>query len=365
MTTTAPRHVVADRPTDEAAQTRRRRGALIRAVPRWLVTLLAAAIVLPPVAWVLSTSLKRDADTVSFPPRWIPNPFSWAQYEGIYTITNVRFLINSTVLAVGSIVLALVICVPAAYAATRFRSGRTEALMTVVLVLTMVPGIVVFIALYAMLVRTSLINTYPLLIVVYTALISGQAILFLRNFFENIPVEIEEAAAIDGCNRRQILLRVVLPLVRPGIAAIAVFIFVFVWNDFLVSTVLATSEDMKTVQNGIVRYITTGFGNFWGLFAAFVIVSFAPVLAVFVAFQRWFIAGMTSGESRDERDLSSATGRARRRRRSVRVGRVQAARGVPGGRGSCHGDRGRGPASGRPRTSTRSPGSPRRRARAG
>jgi ABC-type glycerol-3-phosphate transport system permease component len=146
-----------------------------------------------------------------------------------------------------------------------------------------------------MFVKTALMNTYPLLIVVYTAMISGQTILFLRNFIENIPLEIEEAAAIDGCTRRQILFKIVLPLIRPGIAAIAIFIFVFVWNDFLVGTVLATTEDMKTVQNGIVRYITTGFGNFWGLFSAFVIVAFAPVVAIFAAFQRWFIAGMTSG----------------------------------------------------------------------
>nr|WP_301952373.1 carbohydrate ABC transporter permease [Rathayibacter sp. VKM Ac-2857] len=189
----------------------------------------------------------------------------------------------------------MVICIPAAYVATRFRSRRMETLMTGILVMSMVPAIVVFIALYSMFVKSALINTYPMLIVVYTAIICGQTILFLRNFIENIPVEIEEAAAIDGCSRLQILIRIVLPLIRPGIAAIAIFIFVFVWNDFLVGTVLATTEDMKTVQNGIVRYITTGFGNFWGLFSAFVVVAFLPVLIVFTAFQRWFIAGLTSG----------------------------------------------------------------------
>jgi hypothetical protein len=109
-------------------------------------------------------------------------------------------------------------------------------------------AIVVFIALYSMFVKTALINTYPMLIVVYTAIICGQTILFLRNFIENIPIEIEEAAAIDGCTRRQILWRIVFPLIRPGIAAIAIFIFVFVWNDFLVGVTLATTEDMRTVQ---------------------------------------------------------------------------------------------------------------------
>lgn len=276
----------------------RRRARVIewlRGTPRWLAVAVSAVVVLPPVTWVLSTSFKRDADTVSYPPQWIPDPFTLTQYEGIYTATNVRFFVNSLILAIGAILLALLICIPAAYVATRFRTRRLETLMTLIIILSMVPGIVVFISLYSMLVGTSLMNTYPLLIVVYTAMISGQTVLFLRSFIENVPVEIEEAAAIDGCSQRQILLRIVLPLIRPGIAAIAVFIFVFVWNDFLVATVLATTEDMKTVQNGIVRYITTGFGNFWGLFAAFVVVGFAPVLVVFAAFQRWFIAGMTSG----------------------------------------------------------------------
>lgn len=285
-----------ERIASAAAPTRRRKRVdWLRVVPTWLYIVISAAIVLPPIAWIVSTALKPDADTIAFPPQWIPDPITFESFAGIYTNTNVRFFINSLIYAGGSIVLALAICIPAAYVATRYRSRRMETLMTGILVLSMVPAIVVFIALYSMFVKTSLINTYPMMIVVYTAIICGQTILFLRNFIENIPVEIEEAAAIDGCSRLQILLRIVLPLIRPGIAAIAIFIFVFVWNDFLVGTVLATTEDMKTVQNGIVRYIQTGFGNFWGLFSAFVIVAFVPVLAIFAAFQRWFIAGLTSG----------------------------------------------------------------------
>lgn len=281
--------------TTALARPRRKKGDVLKAIPAWVYIVLSALVVLPPVVWILSTSFKVEADTIAFPPVWIPDPFSGSAYAGLLTSTNIRFFVNSLIYAVGSIVLALVICIPAAYVATRYRSRRMETLMTGILVLSMVPAIVVFIALYSMFVKSALINTYPMLIVVYTAIICGQTILFLRNFIENIPVEIEEAASIDGCSRLQILIRIVLPLIRPGIAAIAIFIFVFVWNDFLVGTVLATTEDMKTVQNGIVRYITTGFGNFWGLFSAFVVVAFLPVLAIFTAFQRWFIAGLTSG----------------------------------------------------------------------
>lgn len=274
---------------------RRRGGSALRAIPIWAYIVVSTLIVLPPVVWIVSTSLKIEADTIKFPPEWIPIPITADNYAGLLTATNIRFFVNSLIYAAGSIALALLICIPAAYVATRYRSRRMEALMTGILVLSMVPAIVVFIALYSMFVRTALINTYPMLIVVYTAIICGQTILFLRNFIENIPVEIEEAATIDGCSRHQILWRIILPLIRPGIAAIAIFIFVFVWNDFLVGVVLATTEDMKTVQNGIVRYITTGFGNFWALFSAFIIVAFIPVLTIFIAFQRWFIAGMTSG----------------------------------------------------------------------
>lgn len=267
----------------------------LRSVPSWAYVIASAFVVLPPVAWIVLTSLKPEADTIKYPPVWIPKPVTLASYGGLSTTTNIRFFINSLIYAGGSIVLALAVCIPAAYVATRYRSRRMEALMTGILVFSMVPAIVVFIGLYAMFAKTALINSYPLLIVVYTAIICGQAILFLRNFIENIPVEIEEAAAIDGCTRPQILRRIIIPLIRPGIAAVAIFIFVFVWNDYLVGTVLATSEDMKTVQNGIVRYVQTGFGNFWALFSAFVVVAFVPVLAIFASFQKWFIAGLTSG----------------------------------------------------------------------
>jgi multiple sugar transport system permease protein len=277
------------------ASRRRRSRSVLPTISTWVYIVISALIVLPPVVWIVSTSLKTEADTIKFPPEWIPSPISFDNYIGLLTPTNIRFFVNSLIYAGGSIVLALAICIPAAYVATRYRSRRMETLMTGILVLSMVPAIVVFIALYSMLVKTALINTYPMLIVVYTAIICGQTVMFLRNFIENISVGIEEAAAIDGCSRLQILWYIILPLIRPGIAAIAIFIFVFVWNDYLVGTVLATTEDMKTVQNGIVRYITTGFGNFWGLFSAFIIVAFVPVLTIFVAFQRWFVAGLTSG----------------------------------------------------------------------
>ena len=281
-------------PEAAVRRSRRRRGGLLGVAP-WVYVAVAAIIVLPPVAWTVSTSLKLEADTIKFPPDWIPTPPSLGGYAELLNSTNIQFFVNSLLYAAGCILLSLAICLPAAYVATRHRSRGMGILMDGILVLSMVPAIVVFVALYSMSAKIGLINSYPLLILVYTAIISGQVILFLRNFIENVPVEIEEAAAIDGCSRLQILRWIVVPLILPGIAAISIFIFVFVWNDYLVGTVLATTDNMKTMQNGIVRYLQTGFGVIWAAFCAFVVVAFAPVLGLFSAFQRWFIAGMTSG----------------------------------------------------------------------
>ncbi|MET0888443.1 MAG: hypothetical protein ABWX92_18560, partial [Mycetocola sp.] len=154
--------------TDRDPKRRRKRVEWLQVIPAWIYIVVSAAIVLPPIAWIVSTALKPDADTIAFPPQWIPNPLTFESFAGIYTSTNVRFFINSLIYAGGSIVLALVICIPAAYVATRYQSRRMEALMTGILILSMVPAIVVFIALYSMFVKTALINTYPMLIVVYT-----------------------------------------------------------------------------------------------------------------------------------------------------------------------------------------------------
>lgn len=269
-------------------------GFRARAALPYVLVALGAVVVLPPLAWVLVTSFKRGTDTVRYPPEWIPDPFSLESYVGVLN-TSGRFFANSFILAGASIVLALAVCIPAAYVATRHRSRRLEGVMTTIIVLCMVPAMAVLVSLYALFAKTSLINSYPLLVLVYTGMISGQCILFLRSFVENIPIEIEEAAAVDGCTSRQVIWRIVLPLIRPGIAAIAIYIFVFVWNDYLIGTILTTTESMRPVQNGLVRYLETNYGTSWGLFSAYVMLAFAPILATFVAFQRWFIEGLTAG----------------------------------------------------------------------
>ena len=261
----------------------------------YLVVFGMVLVILPPIAWLISTAFKAPNDAVAYPPVWIPEELSVQNFIDVVESSAPRFFLNSFIAGLGAVAVALLVGIPAAYGATRLKFRGQEMLLGSILVISMIPGIVVLVALYGMLIGSPLVNTYPLLILVYTGMIAGQAIWLVRGFIENVPVEIEDAALVDGCDRKRVIYHVVLPLIRPGIASVSIFVFIFVWNDFLVGSILTTTEDMRTVQVGLVRYLETGFGAFWGSFAAYALLAFTPVLVLFVAFQRWFIAGLTAG----------------------------------------------------------------------
>ncbi len=257
--------------------------------------LLTTFLILPPIAWAVLTSFKLEGNIIRYPPQWIPVPFTLEHYRALLQTTMPRLLLNTAIVGVGTIVLSLVLAFPAAYAASRFRFRGKEPLVLGLLGVSMLPGIAVLVPLYVAAVRAGVINTYPLLIVVYSAWAVPQVIWFMRGFVENIPEELEEAALLDGCSRRQVLWHITLPLVRPGVGAIAIFVLLLVWNDYLVGISLTTTEEMRLIQVGLVALTQTGFGQSWGLFMAYAVVAFAPVLILFLALQRSFVSGLTSG----------------------------------------------------------------------
>jgi multiple sugar transport system permease protein len=256
---------------------------------------VAAILILPPVVWALLTSFKVEQHILVYPPQWLPLPPTLEHYRALFHGTAPRLLLNTVIVGVGTILLALVLAFPAAYAATRFSFRGREPLVLALLGVSMIPGIAVLVPLYVAALRIGVLNTYPLLIVVYAAWAVPQVVWFLRGFIENIPGQLEEAALIDGCSRGGVLWHVTVPLVRPGIAAVAIIVFLSVWNDYLVGITLTSSEEMRLVQVGLVALTQTGFGAPWGLFMAYAMVAFAPVLILFLGLQRWFVSGLTSG----------------------------------------------------------------------
>jgi multiple sugar transport system permease protein len=261
----------------------------------YAVAVLAALFSLLPLLWALSTSLKTAAQVVQFPPRWWPSTVTLAEYGAVISGSNfARYLLNSLIVAGSTTVVTLALGLHAAYAAARFAFPAKRALLLILLATIMIPGIVVLVPLFLLASRLSLVDTYTVLIVVYSAWQLPTVVWFMRGFFEGLPRELDEAARVDGCSRLQAFYRVVLPLTGPGIVAAAILVFVWVWNEFILALTLTSSDSMRLIPVGLYYYVGA-YGVEWGKLMAAALLAIVPVLVLFGLLQRHLIAGLTTG----------------------------------------------------------------------
>ncbi len=257
--------------------------------------LLACAFALAPLLWAISTSLKASGEILAYPPTLLPRTWTLEHYLAVLTVTKMpRYLLNSTIVAAISIAFSLAVASPLAYVAAHFQFPLKPLILYVVLATAMIPGISILVPLYLLSRRLGIHDTYLVLVLIYSAWMVPQVVWLLRGFFESVPPELEQAARIDGCSRLAAFRLVVLPLVRPGLAAAGILIFIYVWNDFLIAVAMTASESMRLTQVGLARYISD-VGVSWGEFMAYtVLITLPPVLA-FAALQRRFIQALISG----------------------------------------------------------------------
>jgi multiple sugar transport system permease protein len=261
----------------------------------YILLLLASGIAVFPPVWALATSLKPTAAIFSVPPQWIPWPPTLEHYDTVISGSNMgRYFVNTLVVTAFCIVATTLLAAHAAYGSVRFRFRGRDTLLFALLATSMIPGIALLAPLYALSTKFELYDTRLALILAYTAWQTPTAIWLMRGFIENIPREIDDAAAVDGCSKYQVFRLVVLPLIRPGLAGAAVLIFVNVWNDFLFATALTLSDDVRTLQIGLYRYMGD-VGVEWGKLTAYTILSITPIVIVFVWLQRRFIEGLSAG----------------------------------------------------------------------
>jgi multiple sugar transport system permease protein len=255
----------------------------------------ACVIAVVPIFWGVVTSLKENEEIFSFPTQWLPDPVTIEHYKLVLFGSNFpRFFTNSAVVSILTILVTLAIAAHAAYAAARLKYRGKNVLLFLILATSMIPGISVLAPLYQMTVAVGLHDTYFALVLVYSAWQVPTVIWLLRGFIETVPAELDEAAMIDGCSRLQAFYRVVLPTLQPGLAAGAIMTFVFVWNDFLIGSVLTIGENMRPIQVGLYRYMGD-VGVEWGRFLAYGVLALLPIMVVFLILQRRFISGLTSG----------------------------------------------------------------------
>jgi multiple sugar transport system permease protein len=257
-----------------------------------LLVLLYAGIILFPVYWMASMMVKPEAIMFQRPTVWLFEPtldhFAYIIEQGFHWN-----LLTSLTIALVSTALVVVIGTPAAYAFARFELWRRDDLFLFILATRMAPPVCLTIPFYLIYSKIGLIDTHIGLIIVYLTFNLSFYVWVLRSFCRDLPVDLEEAAMVEGYPRWQVMVRVVLPLLRPGIVATSVLCFIFAWNEFLYAFMLG-GQSVKTLPVAIPTLITTQ-GVKWGEMAIVGIVALAPVLTVVFLLQRHIVRGLTMG----------------------------------------------------------------------
>jgi len=260
----------------------------------WLGILVALVFFLGPFFWILTTSLKGNEDYFAFPPVWVPAEPSFKHYAALFTRSSgARYFMNSLVTSSLSMVAALVVSLPTAYAIARFRFGGGY-LSAFLLVLRMLPAIALIIPIYITYKLIGLTNSYFGLVIIYTVVYIPFAVWLLVGFLRDFPVEIEEAAMIDGCSRLRALVQVVVPIIAPGLAVVALFAFIATWNEFLFAIVL-TGIETKTMMVLVTSFTTGGTDMFYGEASASVVLGVLPAFVVAFMLQRYLVKGLALG----------------------------------------------------------------------
>jgi multiple sugar transport system permease protein len=269
-------------------------GRRARLIPSYAGLVLLTLVFVAPLLWMLSTSLKPNDLTTRFPPQWIPQTFSNEGYSTILTTSSanpvLQWFLNSMIAASAHTVLVLVTASMAAYALARMHF-RGKNLMFVVIVLTLViPQFVFLVGNYLIVEYLGWLDT--LLSVIVPGAAGAFGVFFLRQFFLSLPMELEEAALIDGANRFQIFLRVILPLSKAPLATLAVLSFLTNWNDFLWPVYVLLSPESLTLQPGLAILQGAYTVNYTIIMAGGVLASI-PVLILFAFAQRYIIEGVS------------------------------------------------------------------------
>jgi ABC-type glycerol-3-phosphate transport system permease component len=265
---------------------------------KWLIysiIFIYIFITLVPLIWVLSTSLKSNDVAVSLPPKILPSDPTIENY--IFVITEPRLLhslINSLLVSLGSTGLSVLISALGGYAFARFKFRGKNILLSIVLGLFMIPVIINIIPLYLMLSQVGLLNSIFTLMITFQILIIPLNIFLLKNYFETIPQELEEAALVDGCSRFGILRRIIIPLSTPGLAIASVLAFRFSWNEFLLPIVLSNRPDSLVFQVALYQFISI-YRIEWGYLTAGINIALIPIVVLMLLFQKQLIQGLTVG----------------------------------------------------------------------
>jgi len=274
----------------------------IKSILFYAILILITIAILFPIYWTFLVSTKNKIELLSRPIPY-PTHFVRENYErpfikGIYG----QYLMNSVIISVGNVVLVLVLAIPATYALSRFRLRAQEHIFFWLITNRMAPPAAFIIPLYLIFSGQAfsfirLIDTHFVLILVYCLFNLPFAIWLLRGTIDGLPIEMDEAAFVDGCSHLGILWKIIIPLTKPTIAVTAVLVFLFSWNEMLLASIL-TSTKASTITPGIVKFATMA-GTDWGEMAAVSVVCLLPAFLFLGLTQKYIISGLTFGAMKE------------------------------------------------------------------
>ena len=261
---------------------------------RYVIMGFIALLFLMPLIWMIATSLKRKRDLFTRDIQWIPNPISFESYQTILnnpTLPIARWFFNSMAVAIITTLLILTIDALAAYAYARLEFPGRKILFGLLLSTLFLPGIMFLVPNFVTIANLGLLNSWAGVIIPALAGVFG--IFFLRQFFQSIPKELEEAAEIDGANRFQIFYMIVLPLSKSALATLGIITFLASWNDFLWPLLVLKDRNLQTLPPGL-RTLQGAFTSEYGLMMAGAVIVAIPVLIIYIVLQRFIVASVAS-----------------------------------------------------------------------
>ena len=261
-----------------------------------LFFVLACLMALIPILYALSISFTKDASLLSRDFSFIPKKFTLDNYKAVFTEESVPLWFwNSIFLAFATICLSLCTAVPASYVFSRWKFHGRKGILKILLLLYSFPSILSMFAIYKMMSSLHLINTRLGLIIIYAGTMSVFALWNMKGYFDTIPVEIEEAAKIDGCSDFEIVVKIVTPLARPSLIVTGTMVLNYVWNEYIFSINFLTGSSNETLASGLYSLQATEMSGSWPVFSAAAILVSLPVLMIFFLSQKYMTSGLTSG----------------------------------------------------------------------
>ena len=261
----------------------------------YIIAISTVFLSLVPIIWLVLTSIRPMVEITSPRLMLLPTDPTLQNYVDVFTRYKTgQYLTNSIIVSLSVVATNLIIGPPAAYALARFRFRGEQLVLGMIILFRMIPIVTTMVPLFIVFSVLGLLNTYLGLIVAHTAFKLPVTIWVLRSFFIEVPRELEEAARVDGCSTFGTLLRIALPIVKPGLAAAGVLAFLWTWNDLLVSLVLSISDNSIMLPLGLAKFVVE-YGVDWGPMTAAGVIVFIPTLAFIFIAERYLVRGLTVG----------------------------------------------------------------------